>query len=143
MNKLSLCGPWTMTGEDGRRFQASVPGTVLGTLLENGAIRDPYDEMNETAACAQTETTWHFEREFSVTAEQLGAAHAALVFEGLDTLAEIELNGRTAARTDNMHRTWRIPVKDQLKPGINSLKVTFFPALAEIRRAAEENPDIT
>ena len=47
------------------------------------------------------------------------------------------------ARTDNMHRTWRIPVKDQLKPGINRLKVTFFPALAEIRRAAEENPDIT
>ena len=143
MNKLSLCGPWTMTGEDGRRFQASVPGTVLGTLLENGAIRDPYDGMNETAACAQTETTWCFEREFSVTAEQLGTARADLVFEGLDTLAEIELNGRRLARTDNMHRTWRIPVKDQLKPGINRLKVTFLPALAEIRRAAEENPEIT
>ena len=132
-----------MTGEGGQRFQAAVPGTVLGTLLEHGAISDPFDGLNEAEACARTREAWTFSRDFRVTAEQLTAARAELVFEGLDTLAEIRLNGETAARTDNMHRTWRIPVKEKLRQGTNTLEVAFRPALDYVEKAAEEHPDIT
>lgn len=143
MNKLDLCGAWELTGEDGRRFPAAVPGTVLGTLLAQGEICDPFDEMNEAQACAETRKAWRFERSFAVTAQQLAAGRADLVFEGLDTLAEITLNGRVLAKTDNMHRTWRFPVKDRLREGENTLAVAFFPALAFTEAAAEANPDIT
>ena len=143
MHILDLCGSWEMRGEDGRSFQAAVPGSVLGTLLAEGAVPDPFDGTNETAVCAETRKKWLFERRFDVTEAELRHCHADLVFEGLDTLAEIRLNGETAARADNMHRTWRIPVKERLKPGENTVSVLFFPALEAVEKAAAENPDIT
>ncbi len=143
MIKLDLCGVWEMFTDDGERIRAEIPGTVLGTLLADGRIPDPFDGMNETAACAETEKTWRFERSVSVTAEQLREPHADLVFEGLDTLAEIAVNGKTVCRTDNMHRTWRIPVREALREGSNTLRITFFPAMEYIRKAAEEHPEVT
>ena len=143
MITLNLCGEWEMFTEGGARLCTVVPGTVLGTLLENGRIPDPFDGMNEQAVCAETEKTWHFERCFSMDREQLREPNADLVFEGLDTLAEITLNGRPIARTDNMHRTWRIPVREYLREGNNTLRVTFSPALRYIRKAAEEHPEVT
>ena len=143
MQKLDLCGSWEMFSEDGRHFHAAVPGTVLSTLLENGAIPDPFDGMNEKTVCAETEKIWHFKKTFDVTAEQMKEPHADLVFEGLDTLAEITVNGRAVCRTDNMHRTWRIPAGKYLKTGSNTLRITFSPALAYIRKSAEEHPEVT
>ena len=132
-----------MTGEDGRSFPSEVPGSVLKTLLDRKAISDPFDGMNEYAACAETRHRWCFERTFTVSGEDLEHEAADLVFEGLDTLAAVELNGRTAARTDNMHRTWRIPVKEMLRSGENRLRVTFDPAMTYVEKAAEENPEVS
>ena len=132
-----------MTGEDGRSFPSEVPGSVLKTLLDRKAIPDPFDGMNEYTACAETRHRWRFERAFTVSGEDLGHSAADLVFEGLDTLAAVELNGQTAARTDNMHRTWRIPVKQMLHPGENRLRVTFDPAMTYVEKAAEENPEVS
>ena len=143
MKKLNLCGTWTMTGEDGRSFPSEVPGSVLKTLLDRKAIPDPFDGMNEYTACAETRHRWRFERAFTVSGEDLGHSAADLVFEGLDTLAAVELNGQTVARTDNMHRTWRIPVKQMLHPGENRLRVTFDPAMTYVEKAAEENPEVS
>ena len=143
MNRLDLCGTWELTGEDGRRFSAAVPGTVLGTLLDHGAISDPFDGMNEEQARAETRKTWRFERTFSVDAEQLSTACADLVFEGLDTLAEITLNGELLAKTDNMHRIWRFPVKERLLEGNNTICVKFLPALDYTEAAAKANPEVT
>ena len=122
MKKLNLCGTWEMTGEDGRSFPSEVPGSVLNTLLEYGEIPDPFDGMNEFTACAETRRRWCFARSFRATAEELAHAHADLVFEGLDTLAAVEVNGQETARTDNMHCTWRFPVKELLKEGENHRK---------------------
>ena len=129
MHILDLCGSWEMSCGDGRSFCAAVPGTVLGTLLENEAIPDPFDGTSEAGACAETRKTWRFERSFEVTEAELGPRCADLVFEGLDTLAEIQVNGKTAARTDNMHRTWRIPAGEILKRGENLISVVFSPAM--------------
>ena len=143
MIRMDLGGNWTMSGADGRSFPAVVPGTVLSTLLSSGAISDPFDGSNEQAACEALRQEWRFERSFAVNEEMLGTARAELVFHGLDTLAEIVLNGRTAARTDNMHRTWRIPVKGMLRKGVNTLAVIFSSAQDYVEKAAAENPDVT
>ena len=143
MKKLNLCGMWTMTGEDGRRFPAEVPGSVLKTLLDQGAIPDPFDGLNEFTACAETRRRWCFERSFPVTEDELNAAEADLVFDGLDTLAAVELNGQAVARTDNMHRIWRIPVRKVLRAGENRIRVSFDPAMDYVEKAAEENPEVS
>ena len=98
MIRLDLGGSWDMYREDGPRFHAAVPGTVLSTLLANGAIPDPFDGMNETAACAETEHTWHFERSFTVTAEQLREPRADLAAEGIDTLIALTASNDEAQR---------------------------------------------
>ena len=143
MIKLDLGGLWNLSGEDGRVFPAVIPGTVLKTLLDSGAIPDPFDGLNETAACEEMRHSWRFERSFDVTEELLRAAGADLVFEGLDTLAEVTLNGRVIGRTDNMHRTWRFPVKEALQPGRNTLRILFAPAMDFAERAAAENPEVS
>ena len=143
MIKLNLDGAWAMFSEDGARHSAEIPGTVLSTLLEDGSIPDPFDGMNEGAACAETEKTWHFEKTFDVSAEALAEPRADLVFEGLDTLADITLNGKLLRRTDNMHRTWRIPAREYLHAGKNTLRITFGNAMEYVRKAAEEHPEIT
>ncbi len=143
MQQLSLDGSWTLVGQDGARYDTTAPTTVLKTLLNHGAIPDPFDGLNEETACARMRETWRFERSFTVKKELLSAPHAELVFEGLDTLAEVELNGKVLGRTDNMHRTWRFPVGDGLQEGKNQLVVTFAPAQTYVEQAALENPDVT
>lgn len=48
-----------------------------------------------------------------------------MVFYGLDTYADVYLNGSPILNADNMHRTWRVNIKDKLKPGENKLEVYF------------------
>ena len=143
MIKLNLCGAWTLRGADGSSWSAEVPGTVLKTLLDHGAIPDPFDGLDEREACAALRQEWVFERAFEVTEEMLSGNTAELVFQGLDTLAEIRLNGRILARTDNMHRTWRLPAGEALRAGTNTLRIAFAPAQDYVEAAAEENPDVT
>ena len=97
MKNIQLNGLWDMVCEDGKHFPAGVPGTVLQTLLEQGVIADPFDSMNEYPARERTRQTYSFSRLFFADAETAGASHTDLVFEGLDTLAVIRLNGRVQA----------------------------------------------
>ncbi len=143
MKKIQLNGIWDMACGDGRHFPARVPGSVLQTLQEQGDIPDPFDGMNEYAARERTRRAYTFSRLFSVDAEMLRAPHADLVFGGLDTLAEIRLNGRTLIHADNMHRTWRIPVRDMLREGENRLEAVFSPALDAAEAAARQYPEVT
>ena len=84
-----------------------------------------------------------FARTFRVTERKCGHSNADLVFEGLDTLAVVELNGQVSGRTDNMHRTWRIPVKQALRIGKNCLRISFEPAMDYVEKAARENPEVS
>ena len=143
MMKQDLCGSWTLRTEDGRCYETAVPGTLLQTLLDRKVIPDPFDGMNEYAVCEATRQIVTFERSFSVSEAELACACADLVFEGVDTEAELFLNNRRLAFFNNMHRTWRVPVKEALRPGENRLRLVFAPALDSVARDARKNPDIT
>src|SRR5690606_22667244 len=60
-----------------------------------------------------------------------------LVCAGLDTVAEVTLNGVRVGATANQHRSYRFPVRHLLREGENTLTVTFSSALeyAEERQA--------
>ena len=143
MRTISLDGQWTLRSSAGKSWLTRVPGTVLETLLEQGEIRDPFDGMNELEACRVMDQEYSFEREFALSPADLALPRLDLVFEGIDTVAAIELNGQPVASVDNMHRTWRFDIKHLAVPGTNRLRLVFSPAVAWVQQAAKDNPDVT
>ncbi len=123
-------------------YSTEVPGSILKTLLDHKVIPDPFDALNEQLGTDATKKPWIFERTFDISKKMLSHDHVNAVFEGLDTLAKIELNGAFIADTDNMHRTWRFSVKELLREGKNSLRITFSPALDYVKQAGEADPGI-
>jgi beta-mannosidase len=102
---------------------ASVPGTVHTDLLAAGLIADPYLDLNEISVDWVGRCDWRYETRFDWQDD--GAEFVELVFAGLDTFAEIVLNGVTIGRTANMNRSYRFPVREHLRAGENRLSVTF------------------
>jgi beta-mannosidase len=104
---------------------AAVPGTVHTDLLALGAIPDPYKGMVEGELQWIGLADWEYRRSFDVPAEALDDARSDLVFEGLDTFADVYLNGEKILEADNFHRTWRVPVQGRLKARDNTLRVVL------------------
>ena len=127
MQTCTLNGTWQLSA--GHRSLESVdmqiPGTVLSGLLAAGKIKDPFYRTNEDATRALFWKDYVFTRTFDVDEELLAQQHIVLVCEGLDTLAEISINGTFLAKTDNMHRTWKFQAKKLLHPGKNEIQIIF------------------
>lgn len=106
-------------------YPATVPGTVHTDLMANEIIEDPFFRLNERAVQWVDKEDWMYETMLTPTADELSAQNQDLVFYGLDTYADVYLNGSPILNADNMHRTWRVNIKDKLKPGENKLEVYF------------------
>lgn len=127
MQTCTLNGTWQLSA--GHRslepVDMQIPGTVLSGLLAAGKIKDPFYRTNEDATRALFWKDYVFTRTFDVDEELLAQQHIVLVCEGLDTLAEISINGTFLAKTDNMHRTWKFQAKKLLHPGKNEIQIVF------------------
>lgn len=93
--------------------------------MANEIIEDPFFRLNERAVQWVDKEDWMYETMLTPTADELSAQNQDLVFYGLDTYADVYLNGSPILNADNMHRTWRVNIKDKLKPGENKLEVYF------------------
>ena len=117
---------------------ATVPGTVHTDLQALDLIPDPFWGSNETILQWIGQEDWTYRTEFDVPARDLEHEDLTLVFHGLDTFTEVVLNGSSVLTTDNMFRTWTVPVKSRLVAGKNSLEVRFrspIPPALEARAA--------
>lgn len=118
---------WEFSQQDGSAFQpAVVPGQVHLDLLRNGAIEDPYWEDNETKQRWIEEENWVYRTHFTVDQSVLAQENVELHFEGIDTYAEVYLNGSKILTANNMFRRWVTLVKPNLIAGTNELRVVFF-----------------
>ncbi len=111
---------------------AQVPGVVHTDLLHNSLIPDPFDRDNEFHLQWIGLADWEYQTTFQVDAASLGHDHVDLVFEGLDTFADVYLNDQAILQADNMFRSWRIPAKALLKPGQNTLRIVFHSAVTKM-----------
>ena len=111
---------------------AQVPGVVQTDLLRNQLIPDPFDRDNEFRLQWIGLTDWEYQTVFQADAALLGHDHIDLVFDGLDTLADVYLNDQPVLNADNMFRHWRISAKALLKPGPNTLRVVFHSAVEKM-----------
>ena len=126
MERFSLGGNWQLVDEkDHLVYEAQVPGTVLGTLVECGAIPDPYVGMQEYAVRDYLDRPFTYKGSFTLGEDFLSYGEIHLVCEGLDTLARVEINGKEVLSAQNMHITYREPVKQVLKVGENEIAVHF------------------
>src|SRR5512141_651180 len=124
----SLSGAWQMREHDAQNspwLAAVVPGGTYTDLLAAGQIPDPFLGENEKQVQWVADRDWEYCHEFMVTPELLAQDRVELVCAGLDTLAELTLNGHPLGQTDNMFRSWRWDVKQRLLSGINIVTVVF------------------
>lgn len=145
MNCKVLDGTWNLkiVGRDAgllprEGIAAAVPGSVYGALLEKGLIEDPYYRDNELKVLPLMENDFVYETSFQVTEEFTDANEVLLRFEGIDTLAEIIVNGIAAGNAYNMHRIWEFPVKKLLKVGENTLTVKLASPVKYIKEENEK-----
>jgi beta-mannosidase len=138
---IDLQGRWqlNMAGK-ADTIPAIVPGTVHTDLLAAMRIADPFKATQETALAWIEAADWDYSKTFLVDAGSLKEQQVDLVFEGLDTYAEIVLNGKPLGRADNMHRSWRFPCKPLLKLGQNVLEVHFKSPQSQALAAYQASP---
>lgn len=70
----------------------------------------------------------------------LSHQNVVLVFNGLDTYADVYLNDSLVLSADNMHRTWRIDASDLLKPQNNHLRIYFHSVMKKGLELKEDAP---
>lgn len=135
MNYISLCGEWKLSRNDSNEIiDATVPGCNFTDLLAAGKIPDPFLACYEKSVQWVGEKKWTYEKTFVADAAAVACEKQELVFEMLDTLSEIYLNGETLGKTQNAYRTYSFDVKGLLKEGENTVKVVFFSPLDYIRQ---------
>ena len=101
---------------------AQVPGSVHLDLMRAGVIPDPFVRLHERGVSWVDDSDWVYETLFTVDSPP---ASAFLRFHGIDTLAEIALNGQPLGRAENMFIAHEFPVGGKLVQGENHLHVTF------------------
>ena len=104
---------------------ATVPGTVHQDLIHHKLLPDPFYGTNEKKIQWVEDEDWEYKTCFVVTEEQLKRDAAQLFFEGLDTYADVYLNGSLVLKSDNMFVGYAVPVKQVLRKGENLLHVYF------------------
>lgn len=137
-HRITLNGTWNWCDMESKEWHKGiVPGTVLTDMMDGGLIEDPYWRTNEYETRELSRRDYQYEREFEVPESFFREEEQCLVFEGLDTIADIYLNDELLLAVNDMHRTWRIDVKGKLK-AVNRLAVAFHSPTAFIEKADRE-----
>ena len=124
---ISLNDGWTFSQADKNTwYEAKVPGSVQHDLVRHKVLPDPFYGTNETLIQWVEDENWDFKKTFTVSAEQLKYDDAIIFFEGLDTQADVFLNGSRILRSENMFIGHKVSVKNVLKEGENSLYIRFY-----------------
>ena len=126
---LTNAAPWyfkEFNNADSQWLQAKVPGTIHQDLLAHQLIADPYLLNKEQQAQWPAQKEWLYQTTILLTPAMAAYQQIDLVFEGLDTDAEISINGKVIASVNNMFRVWKFNIRKQLKIGNNQLQVKFL-----------------
>jgi len=133
---LDLNGEWELrycdTGEGSKeRFgsatdgwiPASVPGDVHLDLMRAGQMEEPLYGLNAKKCTWVEEKEWWYRKIFEVPKDELNSCRIELHFEGLDTTAEVWLNGKKAGENNNMLVPCTFDITKFVRAGKNILLV--------------------
>ncbi|WP_327432499.1 glycoside hydrolase family 2 protein [Streptomyces sp. NBC_01236] len=97
---------WILRHE-GAAVPAEVPGCVHTDLLAAGVVPDPFLDRNETRVAWVGRREWTYEIDVPASG---GHEQTDLVFDGLDTAAEVRIGGQLLGSVRNMHRSHRFGI---------------------------------
>jgi beta-mannosidase len=141
MERMSLKGTWQLRQVGTEDWlPGQVPGDVHTALMAAGRIPDPFVADNELAVQWVAETDWEYRLSFTPGQHLLAADQVRLHCDGLDTIAEVSLNGQPVGLANNMFREWDWEVKRLLREGENELRITFTGPVSYVRPLQEANP---
>jgi len=126
-----LNGEWQINDDAGEfTFTGNVPGTVQGDLILQKLVPHPYIGLNEKYMRVLENKSWTYTKEFELDSLPI-EENVELVFESIDTLSNIYLNGRYLGNTEDMFLEYRFDINGILKKGKNILKVNIKSPLKE------------
>jgi len=113
----------------------AAPGDIYQALVAAGRLEHPFEKRNEADAAWVRDREWWWRTAFTAPDWNDATQTIALVFEGLDTFAEVFLDGVSLGRTDNMFHGWRYDLSGHVTPGeTHRLAVRFDPTANAIER---------
>ena len=107
-----------------RRIPAAVPGEVQLDLFRARLEADPFFSDNYYSYIKYETYGWYYEREFCI--DVLPDGRLVLVFEGLDTVADVFVNGEFVGSSEDMFVEQEFDVTGVLKQGANTVGVHIF-----------------
>ena len=138
--RLTLDRDWqfrqTPTAEATPWHHATVPGDIHLDLLANSLIPEPFLRDNESRLQSLADSSWQYRTSIHADAALLRRPHIEIVFDGLDSEAEVQLNGHSILDATDAFRGFRVDAKPWLRLGPNELLVTFPPPAQSAARLA-------
>ncbi|XP_072313813.1 beta-mannosidase [Eucyclogobius newberryi] len=123
---VSLDGKWGLLNSNGSLcLGARVPGCVHSALQQHGHIQDPYYRFNDVVYQWIALENWTYSTIFSLNSPFRDNNKVLLIFDGIDTVSTISLNGITLGQTDNMFQRYDFSVRGILKDKDNVLEVNL------------------
>jgi beta-mannosidase len=123
----TITGRWNFRQADSQEwYPASVPGGVHTDLLNLGKIPDPFISDNELSVMWIAEGNWEYQHFFVPDPEIFNEEKIFLVADGLDTIADVKLNGISLGSVNNQFRQWCWDIKEFLQVGENTLDILFY-----------------
>ena len=123
--------------KENKWYKTTVPGTVHTDLLANKLIPDPYYRDNESKLQWIDKADWEYKTVFNVDAKTFDKKNIELIFDGLDTYADVFLNGKLILQADNMFRGWTVNVKPFIKRTNNLVLIKFASAQNKVDSIAK------
>ena len=109
-------------------LQVNLPSEAHADLYAAGLIPHPYGEGNvEQELQWIPQHVWDYSLKFDIENGVWQNDNIDLIFNGLDTYADVWLNGEKILHSDNMFIRYEKEVKNLLKKRDNELKVRFYP----------------
>lgn len=139
---LSLGWKFRKVGSNESWQYTVIPSTNYNDLMFTGKITDPFLGCNNVNLSWIDEADWEYMLSIKVDEINIKNKHVDLVFEGLDTYADIYVNDKLALKADNMFRRWVVSCDTLFKIGENNVRIVFKSALNEVKRKSKEIPNV-
>jgi|UniRef100_UPI00404AA72C beta-mannosidase len=116
-------------------FPATVPGCIHTDLISAGFI----DDISINGKEQDQFWIWKTDSTYSTLIPRDSSdGHKELIFNGLDTIATIRINGEVRLTTKNMHRSYRLDISNEISAGDVQLEVSFKAPLTDAEEHVEE-----
>ncbi|XP_070207159.1 beta-mannosidase-like isoform X2 [Littorina saxatilis] len=137
----NLNGQWIVScARKGISVTGQVPGSMYTALIENKHIKDPLYRDNDVKLAWIGHENWTYTRYFQVSSAMAQSQSVLLVAEGIDTVSTVFINGRAVMGTDNMFIKYTLDVKPFVKPGNNTIQLSFQSATDFAKKQADTYP---